>query len=47
MKKAFKVAIGAGAILIGIYIALKEFSIILTIIGLLLVAVGIGFITSD
>jgi len=47
MVKALKVAIGTGAILIGIYIALKEFSIILTIIGLLLVAVGIGFITSD
>lgn len=43
----FKIGFGAGAVLIGIYLAFSDFSVWLNIFGLVLIAIGIGIVASN
>ena len=46
MVNSLRIGAGAGCMLVGVYVALSEFSIIITILGLILMAAGIGIIFS-
>jgi len=46
MANPIRIGIGAGCMLVGVYVALSEFSVAITISGLVLMAIGIGIIFS-
>ena len=45
-QNAWKIGLGAGSILLGLYLALNQEGLLISIIGFIIIAFGIGLIAS-